>query len=292
MLRVLRGIISRMENEPDQPQRDAYWQKDAGRDNYVLWVDGAKQATVDPARNAGEVYRDDLVHTDEFMVPDYVSIFDEAERRLGSPRVDDVRGADGKPDPELRRSIELTAELDREARTPAQWVRAYAQRAFDLLDRQDTEREVSLDENEARNELASALSEPGDGVLSDEPKLRAHLEAARALLAQGHKSGSEKKAGLQFCDKAIATLDYEDARALFATAHQEEALARGALSPELAGSAWSPENAQPAVAQDVAAERSDDSGDRRFLPSRAGRSSERAQDRESGRVADDFGRER
>lgn len=281
-----------MKNEPDRPPRDAYWQKNAGRDDYELWVDGTKQATVDPARNAGEVHRDDLVHTDEFMVPDYVSVFDEAERRLGSPRVDDVRDADGKADPELRRSIELTAALDRETRTPAQWVRAYAQRAFDLLNRQDTDNGGSLEANEARKELASALSEPGDAALSDEPKMRAHLEAARALLAKDHKPGSEKDAGLQLCDKAIATLDYEDARALFATAHQEEALARGVLSPELTDSSWSPENAQPAAAKDVAAERSDDSGDRRFQPSRAGRSSERAQDRDSGRESDDSGRER
>ncbi len=124
--------VEEMEQETDR--RDAFWQQ-KGATDYALWVDGEKQAAVDLAKNSGEIFRDDALYGDEFAVPDYVSVFDEAERQLGLPRVDDIRDADGKPDPEVRLSVEQTAGLDREARTPVQWVRAYALRAFDILNR-------------------------------------------------------------------------------------------------------------------------------------------------------------
>lgn len=264
---------------------EAFWQqKDETR--YELRVTGDKQAVINLASGRGEVFRDDSFHGDEFVVPDYVSVFDEAERRLGLPRIDDVRNADGEPDPELRLSVEQTAELDRAARTPVQWVRGYALRAFDILNRKAVETELSADANDARQELSSAFNEPGEERFADEDKVRAHLEAAGNLLWKVHEVDSDSSAELLMCDKAIATLDYEHASDVLEHAPTEEALRRGALSPELADSPWTAEGTSPSATQEADAEQSDAEIDRRFLPSRAGRASERDRDGE------DFGRER
>jgi hypothetical protein len=212
-----------------------------------------------------EVHFEDGFDVD-LIVPDYVCVFDEAERQLGIPRVVDVRGRDGLPDPDARRSAELEAELAAETRSPEQWARGYAARALFLLNRDSADRELSGDENQAGYHLAHAVAAM-DGQATDAQRdVRGHLEEASALLANGGADERRGNASL-VCDKALAVLEYEDARQAVRDAPEEEALRLDGFLLQQS---------------EAVVERSDDAeSDWRFEPSRAERESEIERDRET-----------
>src|SRR4051812_20366736 len=98
------------------------------------------------------------------------------------PRIDDVRDKEGMPDPDARLSAALDAELAAEMRTPDQWARGYAARAYHLLTLKGVDRELTSDETQAGLHLAQAVIAL-DGHDEDEKRdVRAHLEEASALL--------------------------------------------------------------------------------------------------------------
>ena len=109
--------VGRWSGTKSSAPQDAYWQQTDAND-YALWADGQKQAIVNPERNTGVILDAGDVPGHEFLVPDYVSVFTEAEERLHIARIDDVRNAEGAPDPEARLMVEGTAALDRQQRTP------------------------------------------------------------------------------------------------------------------------------------------------------------------------------
>lgn len=116
------------------------------------------------------------------------------------------------------------------------------------------------------------------------------MEDARAHLEESRGKTTPESNALTFCDKAIATLDYEDAREVVATAHEEEALRREVVSPELAGSVWSQDSTGGATPAEPETARSEGGDSRRFQSSRGARASERTSERDRG--GEDFGRER
>lgn len=240
--------------------RDAYWQQDQDA-RFALYRDGQERAAVDLSRQAVTVHYEDGF-TADLTVPDYVCAFGEAEKCLGLPRVDDVRGADGSPDPDARKGSELEADLARETRTPDQWARAYAARAYNTLAFSGAERGLSDAETQAGLHLAQAVT----AMDSHDPKvagdIRAHLEEASALLASGAEDQRYDSPSLA-CDKALAVIEYEDAQQAMVEGPEEEALRRGDLVSER--------------------ERSDGTGgDWLFQPSRALGGSERESDRDDG----------
>lgn len=242
-----------MDRELPQSAHDAYWQHFEDG-TFTLYADGEERAVVDPARQDVTVHHADGF-TAELMVPNYVCVFDEAERRLGLPRIDDVRGVEGSPDADARRGSELEADLARETRTPDQWTRAYAARAYHLLILNGVDRELSDAENQAGVHLAEAVAAM-DGHDPD-ADVRAHIEEASAQLANGREDQRYGSPSLA-CDKALAVMEYEDARLTMEQAAAEEALRR------------------------------DSAFDWLFQPSRAGQESEMMADRD----ASDSGHER
>jgi hypothetical protein len=263
-----------MDRERDVPESNAYWQQDDdGR--FTLRNDAREAAKVDLSRQSVEVHFDDGFDVD-LIVPDYVCAFDEAERQLGVPRVDDVRGPDGLPDLDARRGAELEAELNSETRTPEQWARGYAARALFLLNRDSADRELSGEENQAGYHLAHAVAAM-DGQATDEQlDVRGHLEEASALLVQD--TGDQRYGSPSLmCDKALAVFQYEDARQTLMEGQEEEALRS--------------DGSVPREAESVAGRGDDGVSDWRFEPSRASRHSEREQEIARGIDADDSGRE-
>ncbi len=105
-----------MERDHPSSVRDAYWQEDlVGR--FALYEERQERAVVDLSQNSVTVHYEGALSAD-LTVPDYVCVFREAEERLGLPRVDDVRGLDASPDPEMRRDSERETDLARQTRTP------------------------------------------------------------------------------------------------------------------------------------------------------------------------------
>lgn len=253
-----------MDRDHEQPA-ESYWQHyEDGL--FTLWHEGREAAVIDPANEEMTLHHEDGFTT-EIKVPTYVCLFDEAERQLGLRRIEEVHGVDCTPDPQLRRSAELDAELAAETRTPDQWARAYAARALFLLNRDSADRELSGEENRAGYHLAHAVAAMDGQATDAQLDVRGHLEQASALLADGKKDGRHGNASL-VCDKALAVLEYEDARQAVRESPEEEALRHDGFLPR---------------DNEAAAERSDEAdSDWRFEPSRGVRESEIERDRETG----------
>jgi hypothetical protein len=172
-----------MERDHPSSARDAYWQKDQeGR--FALYEDGQERAVVDPDQKAVSIHYEGAF-TADLTMPDYVCVFDEAENRLGLPRIDDVRGKDGSPDPEVRRDSEFEADLARDARTPDQWARAYAARSYHLLTLNGVDRELSDAESQTGQRLAAVVAALDGQDPDARLDVQAHHEQAKALLSDG-----------------------------------------------------------------------------------------------------------
>lgn len=207
----------------DQSPRDSYWQQDReGR--FALYCDEQERAVVDHSQQRMTVHYEDGFTADVTM-PDYVCLFSEAERHLGQSRVDDVRGADGSPDPDARKGSEIEADLAREARTPEQWARAYAARTYHLLTLNGVDRELTNAETEAGLRLADAIAIIDRQDPDTFPSVRDHLEVASGLLADGNEDQRYGSPSLA-CDRALAVIEYENAQLAMREAAAEQALRR------------------------------------------------------------------
>jgi hypothetical protein len=278
-----RAALQCLDHDDALPERQPFWEQ--GRDGRLtLWKGGEQRAVIDPETRAGVVLNGLEQEGYKFTVPECVSLFEEVERHLGLSRIDDVRDADGDPDPSARSAADREAELARASLTPSQWTRVHVQRAFDFLNQKAVEGGLNHATNEARRHLASALHKIDSPEQEGSYKTRWHIVDARvALMDRGDGSGPYASA-LMACDRALAPLHHQYRNQVLIEATEADVLL-GELSDPATG------NVDESHTTTAAAIEGDQSGDWLFRPSRASRASERDRDDGRGNDAEDTGRE-